>query len=218
MKYPIHFIAANKLTCEFPTEAVILANGEYPRHAFPLQQLQEAPYVVCCDGASNTYLSQGKVPDVIIGDGDSLNASYRETYRQIIHHIEDQECNDLTKAVRFLKEQGKQHIVIVGATGKREDHTLGNISLLMEFQRMGLQVCMLTDYGVFVPCQGEQSFSVYIGQQLSIFNFTAQGLHAEGLVYPLRDFSSWWEGTLNEVNRTTCTFYAEGEYLVFLNY
>jgi thiamine pyrophosphokinase len=34
-------------------EAVILANGDYPSAALPLQILEEATYVVCCDGGAN---------------------------------------------------------------------------------------------------------------------------------------------------------------------
>ena len=33
-------------------EAVILANGEYPTHPLPLRMLEEAKFVVCCDGVS----------------------------------------------------------------------------------------------------------------------------------------------------------------------
>ena len=54
-------------------EAVILANGEYPTHVLPLKILEEAKFVVCCDGAANEYILRGHTPDIIIGDGDSLS-------------------------------------------------------------------------------------------------------------------------------------------------
>ena len=38
-------------------DAVILANGEYPSSFLPLQILDEAPYVVCCDGGADTFIS-----------------------------------------------------------------------------------------------------------------------------------------------------------------
>ena len=37
----------------YTPEAVILANGEYPSHPLPLQMLENAEFVVCCDGAAN---------------------------------------------------------------------------------------------------------------------------------------------------------------------
>ena len=106
-------------------EAVILANGDYPTHPIPLQILANAPYIVCCDGGADTYIDRGNVPDVIIGDGDSLSEENRRKYSHILHCVSDQETNDQTKAVNFLLLQGKKNIAIVGATGKREDHTLG---------------------------------------------------------------------------------------------
>lgn len=199
-------------------DAVILANGDYPSAPLPLQVLEKAPYVVCCDGGANEYLAKGYLPDVIIGDGDSLTEENRTRYASLIHHNPDQETNDQTKAVQFLVAQGKKRIAIVGATGKREDHTLGNISLLMEYMRMGVEVRMYTDHGVFIPCKDVSVWECRVGQQVSIFNFTARGFQAKGLAYPIYDFTSWWQGTLNRCTDTSFTIEAEGEYLVFLNY
>lgn len=202
----------------FKPEAVILANGEYPGHDFPLCLLQKAPYVVCCDGAASTYLIHGCVPDVIIGDGDSLEPATRKRYIDRIHYIADQETNDLTKAVRFLTDKGVQSVVILGATGKREDHTLGNISLLMEYYTCFAHLAMVTDHGIFFPASGIQTFASRPGQQISIFNFGACEMHSEGLVYPVRDFTRLWEGTLNEASGTSFTIFCKGDYLVYLAY
>jgi thiamine pyrophosphokinase len=180
--------------------------------------LEEAPYVVCCDGGANEYLAKGHMPDVIVGDGDSLSAENRMKYASLIFHNPDQETNDQTKAVQFLLSQGRRRIAIVGATGKREDHTIGNVSLLMEYSRMGADICSYTDYGVFIPCKDTCTFDCSSGQQVSIFNFTAKGLKSKGLAYPIYDFTSWWQGTLNTCTDTSFTIEAEGEYLVFLNY
>ena len=199
-------------------DAVILANGDYPTASLPLQILQEAPYVVCCDGGANEYIAKGHLPHIIIGDGDSLCDEYRQRYASLIHYNPDQETNDQTKAVQYLHAQGKRCIAIVGATGKREDHTIGNISLLIEYMRMGCEVNSYTDYGIFTPCQGTRAFACYPGQQVSIFNFTAKNIKSAGLAYPLYDFSTWWQGTLNRCTGDIFTIEAEGEYIVFLAY
>ena len=199
-------------------EAVVLANGDYPFADVPFQLLKRAPYVVCCDGGANEYIERGLLPDIIIGDGDSLSETNRLKYADLIYHNPDQETNDQTKAVQYLLSKRKRKIAIVGATGKREDHTIGNVSLLMEYMRMGAEVRSYTDYGVFVPCKDTCVFECRPGQQVSIFNFTAKGLKSKGLAYPIYDFTSWWQGTLNRCTDTSFTIEAEGEYLVFLNY
>lgn len=199
-------------------EAVILANGEYPSHELPLKLLKEAEFVVCCDGAANEYISRGHTPDIIIGDGDSLSPENKIRFSEIVHHIADQETNDQTKAVRFLQEKGFRKIAILGAAGKREDHTLGNISLLIDYMRSGMEVRTFTDYGVFMPIEGTQTFASHPGQQISIINFGAKGLKGEGLVYPLSDFTNWWQGTLNEATADHFSIHCEGEYLLFIAY
>ena len=128
----------------YTPEAVILANGEYPTHVLPLKMLEEAKFVICCDGAADEYILRGHTPDVIIGDGDSLSSEYKQRFSSIIHQIADQETNDQTKAVRFLQEKGYREIAIVGATGKREDHTLGNISLLLDYMKSGMDCLLYT--------------------------------------------------------------------------
>lgn len=200
------------------TEAVILGNGDYPSHPYPLNVLRQAPYVVCCDGAADEYIRHGFLPDAIIGDGDSLSPENREKFATIFHQVKDQETNDQTKAVRFLKAQGKQQIAIIGGTGKREDHTLGNISLLTDYMQEGLKVRMITDHGIFIPACNTQVFTSEPGQQVSIFNFGAKGLKAEGLIYPLSDFNNWWQGTLNETSGTKFRIQAIGMYIIFLNF
>lgn len=199
-------------------DAVIVAGGESPIATVPLDILHNAPYVVCCDGAADRYIATGHIPDAIVGDGDSISAENREKYAHLLHIIAEQETNDQTKAVHFLMEQGKRRIAIVGATGLREDHTIGNISLLVEYARMGCDVCSFTDYGIFIPCNGTTTHKCHKGQQVSIFSITAKDLSAEGLRYPIYDFSNWWQGTLNECTGNEFTINATGWYLLFINY
>ena len=106
-------------------QAVIIGNGDFPTSPFALKVLNEATYVVCCDGGANEYIRKGYVPDAIVGDGDSLADDIKQQHKEIIHYYPCQETNDQTKAVNFLIEKGFKNITIIGATGKREDHTLG---------------------------------------------------------------------------------------------
>lgn len=197
---------------------ILLANGDYPVHPTPLALLSTAERVVCCDGAANRYVTEGGTPFAIIGDGDSVAPHIKERCAHCLHPVAEQENNDLTKAVNFIASLGETDITILGATGKRECHTLGNISLLINYQRRGLNVRMLTDHCEIRPCQGKQSFTTAIGQQISIINFGAKGFGSTGLRYPIYDFSTWWQGTLNEATDALVSIEADGEYLVLLDY
>ncbi len=199
-------------------DAVIIGGGEYPTAGLPLQIIEDATYIVCCDGAADHFIATGNIPNAIVGDGDSIGAENKEKYKHLLHIISEQESNDQTKAVRFCMEQGKKRIAIVSATGKREDHTIGNISLLIEYMRAGAEVQSFTDHGVFIPCNGTTTHKCRKGQQVSIFSITAKDMSANGLLYPIYDFTNWWQGTLNECTADTFTINATGEYLLFINY
>lgn len=200
-------------------ENVILCAGDYPSHPRSLSVLRSAKRVVCCDGAAAAFIEhEGKRPWSIVGDGDSLSATLKVQCADILHSVEEQESNDQTKATRFLMKKGYRKIAYVGATGKREDHTLGNISLLMEYLSWGLDVRMYTDYGCFVPCHNVFKMRLSVGTQISIFNFGAIQLQSTGLRWPVRDFSNWWMGTLNEVSLPDVEIQGEGNFLVFVNY
>lgn len=199
-------------------QAVIIGNGDFPTSPFALKVLNDATYVVCCDGGANEYIRKGYVPDAIVGDGDSLADDIKQQHKGIIHYNHCQETNDQTKAVNFLIEKGFKNITIIGATGKREDHTLGNISLLVDYMRMGVNIRTYTDYGIFTPCHDTQQFSSFAHQQVSIFNISATHLSSVGLQYPIYDFNNWWQGTLNEATTSSFTIEAQGDYIVFTTY
>lgn len=207
-----------KTIFDFNPEGVIIDAGSFPENPVALSWLDKGLPVVCCDGAADTFLSTGRIPWRIVGDCDSLSDEVKNYYAGIIRRFPDQETNDQTKSVRYFSSKGIKKIVILGATGLREDHSLGNISLLVEYLKHGIEARIYTDHGVFIPVKDTFTFEAEPGTQVSIFNFGARCLRAEGLRYPIRDFENWWEGTLNEVISPRFTIHASGYLLIFLTY
>ncbi len=200
---------------------IILANGAFPKHEIPLSVLRQADRIICCDGATENLLKVGLEPDFIVGDLDSLSTELKTTYQAILRHNPDQENNDQTKAVRFCIENGWKELTILGATGKREDHTLGNISLLADYADE-VKIQLLTDYGSFVAISCSTVFESFEGQQVSIFSFSPETLFTtHDLLYPLnnRGLYSWWQGTLNEATRNYFSIdINQGKALIFREY
>ena len=147
---------------------------------------------------------------------DSLDGELYSKYADRIHADDDQETNDLTKAVKWCLKMGFRDIAIVGATGKREDHTIGNISLLAEYSREA-EVIMVTDSGIFKPYAQSSVIHSFPGQQVSIFSINpiAQ-ITSEGLKYPLagKRLENWWQGTLNESIGDSFKLHFEGGTLI----
>lgn len=201
---------------------VILGNGEFPTHPVPLDLLRQTPVVVCCDGAVSGLLSFGREPDFIVGDMDSISPELLTRFEGKTFRSDDQETNDQTKALLFCLDRGWSNIRILGSTGFREDHSLGNMALLSDYLEMGAEAIMITDHGMFIPINRSSSFTSVPGQQISLFSLTPQvPVTTAGLKYPLdhRPLLSWWQGTLNEaLGEEFALSFSEGRFLVFFRF
>lgn len=198
--------------------AVIVGNGQFPKKEYPLYLLESADYVVCCDGALDTYLRHFRNrtlrrPDVVIGDMDSLSKKAAAKFSDIAVRIEEQETNDQSKAFHYILEHfpDVDTIHILGATGKREDHTIGNLSLLMEYAReMSGQGGAAGGREVFVDIVSDWSSAFAItdtcdlnigeGRSISIISpDNSLKIKSKGLVWPTDNvvFDNLWKATLN---------------------
>ncbi len=207
---------------------VILAAGDFPTHPVPLQALREADFVVCCDSAYGT-VKDGRLgigDYVVVGDGDSLSEVDKAALGSRWIEVGEQDYNDLHKAMEYATKQFTIHnsqFTIIGATGRREDHTIGNISYLITFadEHPGADIEMLTDYGRFVATTGRRTFASFPRQQVSIFTMTPDmPINAIGLKWPLDGFHArlWWQATLNEALGDSFTLDSEGRIIVFQTY
>lgn len=190
-------------------ETVILADGSFPQHQIPLSLLRDAKRIICCDGSVKNLLDAGFEPYAIVGDLDSVTDDISLRYSDILYPDSDQETNDLTKAFRWCCERGFRESAILGATGKREDHTLGNISLLAEYAREAY-IIMVTDTGIFTPFTKSCKVESFQGQQVSIFSVNPETrITSSGLKYKLENLKlyNWWRGTLNEATGDSFKLY-----------
>ena len=214
-----------------------MGNGQFPKKEYPLYLLESADCVVCCDGALDTYLRHFsgrnlRRPDVVVGDMDSLSKKTAERFRDIAVKIDEQETNDQSKAFHYILEHfpDVDTIHILGATGKREDHTIGNLSLLMEYAReMGRQDCgrtvsvdIVSDWSTAFAITDSCTLDVGEGRSVSIIcPDNSLNIKSEGLVWPTDNvvFDNLWQTTLNRASadRISLTFSHPSIALIILN-
>ena len=91
------------------------------------------------------------------------------------------------------------------STGGRADHTIGNLSLLMEYTRMfnlsGTMIEAVTDNGTAFAVNDTTEFDCGIGRSVSIFSpDNSLRIRSAGLEYPTDEviFDNWWKATLNK--------------------
>jgi thiamine pyrophosphokinase len=203
------------------TKTIIVADGTFPRHIIPLGYIRNAARIICCDGSAENLVKAGFIPEAIVGDMDSLSSDMAERFSDRLFRDPDQDTNDLTKAVYWCFARGYDDLVIVGATGKREDHTIGNISLLADYIK-DVNVIMATDTGFFQPYIKSSEVKSFPGQQISIFSIDPETeISSTGLRYPLNKtiVRNWWVATLNEAQGDSFSLeFNSGRVIVYLKF
>ena len=198
---------------------VIICDGAFPKTEYPRYLIRTADFIICCDGAlkkfirnSEAIFGEKRLPDMVIGDMDSLSPALKKEHSDIIVQIDEQEHNDQTKAFRWVLDNlsGIGSIYILGATGEREDHTIGNISLLMEYARtydldaMGITLEMVSDHSTIFAITDTYEMECGEGRKVSIFSpDNSLRIKSEGLEWPTDGvvFDNWWKATLNRASQ-----------------
>ncbi len=193
--------------------ATIICNGQFPKKEYPRYLISSADYIICCDGGTASYLKAApkifghlRKPDIIIGDLDSIQPKIKKQYADRIIHVSEQDNNDMTKAFRYVREHLPEvdTVHFIAATGLREDHTIGNVSLLMEYMRscnLGqMEIDMVSDYSTIFALSDSTTLEVGTGRRISIFSpDNSLQIKSTGLVWPTDEvvFDNWWKATLN---------------------
>ncbi len=198
---------------------IIVANGEFPSHPFLLRLIKNAKTLICCDGAIHKLSSRHITPEYIIGDCDSLQILENGILNDRIIKLPDQNSNDLTKAVDFVHTQLQlDNIIILGATGLREDHTLGNIALLAEYINNIDNISIISEYGIFTVHNKSSKLSTIKGQQISFFTLDHESsISCKELKWQLKNhkFRKWYQGTLNEATANSINIEIIGTIIVY---
>ncbi len=112
---------------------LILANGDPPSNSLAIKIANASDLIVAVDGAIYSADSLQITPDILTGDFDSVDLDSIRQHYPLISMIEtpDQEKADLEKAIDFVVKMGATSITVIGATGGRMDHTMANVTMLM---------------------------------------------------------------------------------------
>lgn len=128
--------------------ALIIANGAECSMELLGQLLEWSPIVIVLDNAIDRVLQLDIKIDVLLGDfDDNFNPDiYKEKQFPLeIVYAKNQDKTDLEKAFDYLIEKGHKAVNVVWATGKRADHTITNITSIVQY-RNKLKIVLLDDH------------------------------------------------------------------------
>ena len=118
------------------SKVLLVANGEWPKQFDVAQHVDAYRVVVALDGAANRLIGSNMIPDVLLGDLDSVSASVLEQCKAsevTIVHTPDQESSDISKGLEWVQRTYPDSDVdIIGVEIGRYDHHLAAYSALFE--------------------------------------------------------------------------------------
>lgn len=173
--------------------AAVFANGRVKDSDWLRRQIEGVGLVVCADGGTYHALKLGRMPDVVIGDIDSLSDEVRSALtawgtRFVLHGVRKDET-DAELALRYCVERGTERILFIGALGGRLDHALANVLLLAAEEFRSVPIVLLDDRTKVTLCRNWCQLSGSPGDIVSLLPWggDVRGVWTEGLEYPLRE-------------------------------
>ena len=164
---------------KFRQPATVVGGGELSRSVLE-DALALAPAVIAADGAADRLTAVGVAPDAVIGDMDSLSCPehWKETTAEFLR-IEEQDSTDFEKC---LYATDAPFYLAVGFTGRRMDHSLAALHVMLA--RPEKQVALLGEHDVIVPVPGGREIILDLpdGAVVSFFPLApATGIKSQGL-------------------------------------
>jgi thiamine pyrophosphokinase len=173
-------------------KCIILANGRPPQKNI-YKYLRKHGYntFICADGGANSARKLNIIPDVIIGDFDSVTKEtlgyFSGKSKEI--KISRQNDTDVEKCLKYAINNGFKEVILTGVTGDRLDHTFCNLGIVIKFFNK-IHTGVIAERSLLVPYKGEVSFTTIPGETVSLYGFNNQTkIKSSGLKYPLRNIA-----------------------------
>lgn len=154
---------------------------------------------IAADRGMEFFYERKMTPDYIVGDFDSVEPKILDYFRNmdedrrpvILQFQPEKDETDTELAVRIAAQQGCDMLHLLGATGTRLDHLLGNLHILGAAMQQGVE-CRMVDrnnrirmINRGIRLRREEQYGTYV----SLLPFTPQvvGLTLRGFQYPLEN-------------------------------
>lgn len=169
------------------SRCVIVGGAEIRRYDEVKKYLRPGDYYIFCDNGLRHLEALGIQPDLIIGDFDSHAVPHLPV--ETIFLPREKDDTDSVYAAREAVKRGFNEFLLIGVVGDRIDHSLGNLSILLKLDSLGLRGMIVDDYSEMEIVSGE---AAEIGPEFPFFSLlnisgTARGVNIENAKFPLKD-------------------------------
>jgi thiamine pyrophosphokinase len=173
-------------------KCIILANGKPPKKSV-IAFFRKLSYnkLICADGGANSALKMNLVPDVIIGDLDSISANAIKEFKSVckIIRLKRQNDTDVEKCLKYAIKNNFNEAMLVGVTGNRLDHTFCNLGIVKKFSSK-IDISLVAENSYLKSYKGKVIIKTHSGETISIYAFDHKTkITSSGLKYKLNNVS-----------------------------
>lgn len=182
-------------------KVLIAGSGRENSNDFYLKLSHNFDSIIGVDRGVEVLIKAGIKPDIAIGDFDSVSdLLYVESLEiKVLKFPVEKDKSDTELAIDFAMEKGFDEFVMTGMLGRRTDHLLFNISLLVSLYKQGKECAIIEEHEEIRLLDSEKKvFQVRVGDIISLFPIDkiVYGVSTEGLKYELQNKDLFYGSTL----------------------
>jgi thiamine pyrophosphokinase len=171
-------------------KCIILANGKPPKKSV-ITFFQKRGYskLICADGGANSALKMKLIPDVIIGDLDSISSETLKEFKSFskIIRLKRQNDTDVEKCLKYAISHKFDEALLVGVTGNRLDHTFCNLGIVLKFFPQ-IKISLIAENSFLKAYTGRVELKTFPGETISLYGISPKTkIISTGLKYELKN-------------------------------
>ena len=173
----------------------IISNGTIKDYTVIKEKItSEYEYIICADGGAEHARKMDIMPNLVLGDFDSLSKETLEYYRnlnvEIIEADIRKDDTDTQLAINYAIEKKADKVGLFACTGSRLDHTLGNINNLFKLKQNNIKASVIDDNNEIQIAEKKTKIEGSVGDTISLVSLSevTKGITLTGFEYPLESY------------------------------
>lgn len=173
---------------------LIVSGGRAPSEKLLLEYLKDSEVIIGADRGCEVLIRYGVVPTYILGDFDSASKECIKKLEEMnvckFKYKAEKDYTDTELAFKLALEKGATEIIMLGVTGSRYDHTLGNIGLLLKALELNITAKIVDDNNEIYLINKDTEFIGTYGDIISFQAYfeTVKSLNIKGAKYELKNY------------------------------
>lgn len=163
----------------------IVGSGKFPKKRF---KPEKGSLILAADGGYDSLKKAGYVPDIIVGDMDSIKKIPKNIPRLVFPKRKND--TDISLCIKLAERLNYKKIVLLGISGSRHDHFIANLQLMARYSEKGMHIrAMLKKCDIYAITNGVLALpKLEKGKILSVIcpYDIAHGVSLLGLSYELK--------------------------------